>query len=415
MLKLDTFVRSDPGKVRTNNEDAFGAAVPRDPQPLNQSGHLYVVADGMGGHQAGEYASRFAVDTLLRAYYRQPQLPPEKRLREIFLEINQGLIDYTKENLQPGEHTGTTLLAAVLRGDKLWVANVGDSRMYLVREGGIRQITRDHTVVAELVRAGSMRKEEAAWSTQRNRLSRSIGIESRLDVDVFPSIPLRRGDILLLCSDGLTQYATSDILLAAAHGEAKEITEHLIKFANDCGGSDNITVYVIRVEAVADRYAGLSSSRYAVIAAGLVIFLAILLLAWIGFSLWQGSPPVPTGTATLMPTASSLPTDSLMTPSFLLTEQAAPPPGADLTGTPAVTISPTSSLPDCNFTVAEGNTTAGIAARFGATLDQVYRQDGTQDDMGAIRTGEVLVIKGVSVEACVNGGGVVPATATVTP
>jgi protein phosphatase len=184
MLKLDTYVRSDPGKVRTKNEDAFGAAEPRDPQPLNQSGNLYVVADGMGGVQAGEYASHYAVDRLLKSYYRLPHLPPEKRLREIFLEINQGLIDYTKENLQPGEHTGTTLLAAVLRGDKLWVANVGDSRLYLVREGGIRQITRDHTVVAELVRAGSMRQEEAASSTQRSRLSRSIGIESRLDVEI---------------------------------------------------------------------------------------------------------------------------------------------------------------------------------------------------------------------------------------
>ena len=80
-----------------------------------------------------------------------------------------------------------------------------------------------------------------------------------------------------------------------------------------------------------------------------------------------------------------------------------------------MTVSPTASLPDCNFTVAEGNTAAGIAERFGATLNQVYRQDGTQDDMGAIRTGEVLVIQGVSVEACTNGGGVVPATATVTP
>ena len=122
MLKLETYVRSDPGKVRTNNEDAFGAAEPRDPQPLNQSGHLYVVADGMGGHQAGEYASHYAVDTLLKAYYRQPYLPPEKRLREIFLEINQGLLEYTKENLQPGDkriarelhdHTGQALTSQI--------------------------------------------------------------------------------------------------------------------------------------------------------------------------------------------------------------------------------------------------------------------------------------------------------------
>ena len=116
MLKLETYVRSDTGKLRTNNEDAFGAAEPRDPHPLSQSGMLYVVADGMGGHQAGAYASHYAVDTLIKAYYRQPQVPPEKRLREIFLDINQGLLEYTRENLQPGEHTGTTLVAAVVRG-----------------------------------------------------------------------------------------------------------------------------------------------------------------------------------------------------------------------------------------------------------------------------------------------------------
>src|SRR5512144_133556 len=126
MLKFDTYARSDTGRVRTNNEDAFGAVEPRDPQPLSQSGSLYVVADGMGGHQAGEYASAFAVDTVLKAYYRQPQIPPDRRLREIFLDINQSLIQYTKENLQPDERTGTTLVAAVLRGDKLWAASVGD-------------------------------------------------------------------------------------------------------------------------------------------------------------------------------------------------------------------------------------------------------------------------------------------------
>jgi protein phosphatase len=355
------------------------------------------------------------VDTLLKSYYRLPHVPPEKRLREIFLDINQSLLEYTKESLQPGEHTGTTLVAAVVRGDKLWAASVGDSRLYLVREGGIRQITRDHTVVAELVRAGSIKKEDAADSTQRNRLSRSLGMESRVDVDIFPSIPLRRGDILILCTDGLTQYATSETFLAAAHGTAREIAEHLIQFANDCGGSDNITVYVIRVEGVPDMYAGVFSSRLALIATGLVVFLAILLLAWIGFYSWKGSPPVPTATPTPMPTGSPIPTGSVITPSFLSTEQAAPLPGAELTGTPAATSSPTALLPDCYFTVAEGNTTATIAERFGAAMSQVYRQDGTQQDMNIIRLGEVLVIKGIPVEACISGGGVIPLTATATP
>jgi PPM family protein phosphatase len=415
MLKFDTYARSDIGKVRTNNEDSFGAAEPRDPQPLSQSGWIYVVADGMGGHQEGERASAFAVDALLKGYYLQPNLPPEKRLRELFLEINQNLINYTKENLQPGERTGTTLVAAVLRGDKLWVASVGDSRLYLIREGGLRQITRDHTVIAELVRAGSIKKEEAAESKYRNRLSRSIGSESRVEVDVFPSIPMHRGDILLLCTDGLTQYATSDAILGAAHGTAQEIADRLIQFANDCGGTDNITVSVIRVEGHPRLPTGLSSSQIAWIVLGVVILLALLLLASIGIYLRINSRSSPTSTVAATQGGLQFPTDFMHTPSSSWITQTALNPGTSLTEIPAATGSPTPSLVNCEFTVAEGNTTATIAERFGAQLNQVYRQDGTQQDMNIIRLGEILVIRGISPEACTNGGGVLPFTPTATP
>ncbi len=415
MLKFETYARSEIGKVRTNNEDAFGAAEPRDQLPLSQSGCLYVVADGMGGHQAGEYASAFAVDTLLKAYYRQPQVPPEKRLREIFLDINQGLLEYTKEKLQPGEHTGTTLVAAVVRGDKLWVASVGDSRLYLVREGGIRQITRDHTVMAELVRAGSVQKDAALEAKNRNLLSRSIGIESKLDVDSFPAIPLHRGDILVRCTDGLTPYATADTLLVSSHGSAREIAERLIQFALDCGGSDNITVSVIKVEGRPDMRSGFSPSQVAWIILGSVIFLTVLLLASIGLFLWKGNPPDPTATTVFTPTGPPLPTDSLPTSSSSLITQSALLPGTDQAGTPAVTGTPTASGIDCEFTVAEGNSTASIAGRFGAQLSQVYRRDGSQQNMNIIRVGEVLLIRGITLEACTNGGGVVPSTPTAAP
>jgi PPM family protein phosphatase len=415
MLKFETYARSDMGRVRTNNEDAFGAVEPRDQLPLSQSGSIYVVADGLGGHQAGEYASSFAVETLLKAYYRQPGLPPEKRLREIFLDINKSLLDYTREKLQPGEHTGTTLVAAVVRGDKLWAASVGDSRLYLVREGGIRQITRDHTVIAELVRAGNLQKEAAVESKYRNRLSRSIGVESRLDVDVFPAIPLRRGDILLLCTDGLTQYATSETLLAFSHGTAREIAERLIQFALDCGGTDNITISVVKVEGRTDLRTGLSSSQVAWIVLGSVIFFSLLLLASVGLYLWKGRPPGPTATMAVTPTGPPLPTDSLPTSSGASITQPAAPLVTDLPGTPAVTVSPTASGVSCEFTVAPGNSTASIAERFGAQLNQVYRQDGSQQNMNIIRVGEVLVIQGISADACTNGGGVIPSTSTPTP
>jgi PPM family protein phosphatase len=409
MYKLDTYARSDIGKVRTNNQDAFGALEPRDPQPMSQSGWIYVVADGMGGHHEGERTSAYAVETLLKEYYRQPHLTPEKRLRQIFNEINQSLITYTKENLQPNERTGTTLVAAVVRGDKLWVASAGDSRLYLVRGGGIRQITRDHTLAAELVRSGTMTKEEALESKVRNRLSRSIGTESKLEVDVYPALPLHRGDILLLCTDGLTQYATSETLLAAAsHGSAKEIVEHLIQFANDCGGSDNVTVSVIRVEGRPNLRVGLSSNRIAWITLGVVVLLAFLLLAALGLFLRKGNPPVSTPTAAITLTSPPVPTGALST-------LPVPPAGIALTGTSAVTASATSNLVDCVFVVAEGNTTATIAERFGATMNQVYRQDGTQQNMNIIRLGEILLVKGISPEACTNGGGSVPSTPRATP
>jgi PPM family protein phosphatase len=415
MLKFDTYARSDIGKVRTNNEDAYGALEPRDPQPMTQSGWIYVVADGMGGHQEGERSSAYAVETLLNEYYRQPHLPPEKRLRQIFLEINQNLFDYTRENLQPGERTGTTLVAAVVRGDKLWVASAGDSRLYLVREGGIRQITRDHTLAAELVRSGTMTKEEARESKLRNRLSRSIGIESRLEVDVFPALPLHRGDILLLCTDGLTQYATSETLLASSHGSAREIVEHLIQFANDCGGSDNVTVSVIRVEGHPNLPVGPSSNRVAFIVLGLVVFLALLLLASLGLFIWKGRPPVSSPTAAVTPTGPPAATEAPSNPAGGAATLPAGPADLALTGTPAVTASATSNLVNCEFTVAPGNNTAGIAERFGAAMNQVYRRDGTQQDMNIIRTGEVLVIRGIPPAACTNGGGSIPSTPTATP
>lgn len=418
MPKFDSYYRSDIGKVRTNNEDFCGSIEPTDRRVLEQSGRLYVIADGMGGHEQGEKASTYAVQTLLNLYYRSSQVPPHKRLRESILQINQSLVAYTKENLQPGEKTGTTLVAAVVRKGRMWVANVGDSRLYLIRDGRIQQITRDHSLVAEMVRAGTISEEEARQSKYRNRLSRSVGIDPKLEVDIHPEIQLRSGDIILLCTDGVTQYASSKDILSATYGSAKEIAERLISIANERGGSDNITVSVIRYEKEPGFPMSLPLRQLLVLGIGIVLLLAFVLLAWVGLFWWTGLPASPTLTPSVVLASSPLPFN-ISTPTSVLSVTEIIPSPADPTLQAPSMVPPAPSvingLVDCEYIVAAGDNTTGIALLFGVILDQIYRQDGTQENMNSIRTGEILVIKGISTESCAGSGGVVQAGQSITP
>jgi PPM family protein phosphatase len=359
---------------------------------LDQSGRLYVIADGMGGHEQGEKASAYAVQTLLDLYYRSPQVSPDQRLRESISRINQGLIAYTKENLQPGEKTGTTLVAAVIRKGRLWVANVGDSRLYLIREGSIHQITRDHSLVAEMVRAGTISKEEARQSKLRNRLSRSVGIDPKLEVDIYPVISLRNGDILLLCTDGLSQYVSAREILSAAHGTAKEIVERLILLANERGGSDNVTVSVIRYEKDPGLPIKLPFQPLLLVGAGMAMLGILAVLAWLGLSWWSSQPAAFTPTASIHNTPPSTSTSI------------SPPALANPSPLPVASAIP--GRVDCEYTVTAGDNAIGVAFLFEVTLGQVYRQDGSQENMGAINTGEILLIKSILAETCAGGGGV---------
>lgn len=418
MRKFDSYYRSDIGKVRTNNEDFCGSGEPTGRHVLMQNGRLYVIADGMGGHEQGEQASAYAVQTLLNLYYRSPQLPPDKRLRDSIGQINQSLVAYTRENLQPGEKTGTTLVAAVIRKDRLWVANVGDSRLYLIREGRIRQITRDHSLVAEMARAGTISKEEARQSKYRSRLSRSVGIDLKLEVDVHPAIHLRSGDIILLCTDGLTQYANSQEILSAAHGSAKEITERLILLANERGGSDNITVSVVRYEKEPGLFPSLPLRRLFLLGMGMAVLMVFSLFAWFGLAWWSGLSSAVTPTAPTIIHGSPLSTDtSIPTVVSQITEVVPTPSSPSPVPTPVET--PTSSgvtaIVDCEYTVTAGDNATGIALLFEVSLDQVYRQNGSQENMGTINPGEILVIKGITTEACAGGEGVAQTGQGITP
>ncbi len=418
MPKINSYFRSDIGKKRDNNEDNSGAFEPQDSRELNQSGRLFIVADGMGGHQQGEKASSFAVETLLKVYYEAPEIPPEKRLRDIIKQINQKLIEYSEKNLPRGERTGTTLVAAVVRKGKLLIANVGDSRAYLIRDGNVKQITRDHSLVAEMVRAGTLSEAEARESKFRNRLSRSVGGSPNLDVDIHPPIRLRRGDIILLCTDGLTGYVSEKDILESMHGDTKDIAERLISLANERGGADNITASVIRYGEPLPLPFELTVRKLSLIGAGILTLAAFVFLGWFTASNWISIFPPPTPTpspsVTAFPSPTASPT-STFTPTVDLTQTLVTPvsetPTPEITQTPEPPVSTeantNSGLVNCAYTVLSGDYVNRIAGKFGVAPEQVFREGDVQNNMGEIFPGDILIIKGVSSEVCAQNNGVV--------
>lgn len=221
---------TDPGLVRRRNEDAFLCDPP-----------LFAVADGMGGAQAGEVASRLAA-AALRDFHEADLLEAEPRLRSIIQEANRRI--YARAASDPhASGMGTTLTAALVTGDRVAVGHVGDSRAYLLREGQLEQLTNDHSLVADLVRSGRLTPEEAEVHPQRSVITRALGTDSAVDVDSF-SIEARPGDVFLLCSDGLTTMVPVEtvrrILLESER--LSDAAQALVAEANRNGGEDNITV-----------------------------------------------------------------------------------------------------------------------------------------------------------------------------
>ncbi|MGC1377735.1 MAG: PP2C family serine/threonine-protein phosphatase [Anaerolineales bacterium] len=245
-IKVFSASLSNVGRKRNNNEDSLNYCEPEDPQERLQSGNLYIVADGVGGAAKGERASRYAAEKVLYDYYQMPQEPPGERLRQLIREAGNQIYQYAD-----GESFGrmaTTMVAAVVRDGSLVVAHVGDSRAYLMRGGKVVQLTRDHSLVGEMIRDGSLTEEESLSSKVKNRLTRSLGGEEDVPVDVTAEIPLAPGDRILLCTDGLTRYALPADLLAMVPGRSPaQAVQALIDFANSKGGADNVTAIVISV------------------------------------------------------------------------------------------------------------------------------------------------------------------------
>lgn len=245
-LVVHAAVISDVGRAREHQEDAAAFFEPADAAVLAQRGYLLIVADGMGGHNAGEVASQAAVSEIQHAYYQASSADPATRLSQAVHSANQAVHKLAQEDAHH-QGMGTTVAAAVVHDRDLWVANVGDSRVYLVRSGQIRQITRDHSWVEEQVRAGVLTPAQARIHPQRNIITRAIGTSVRVEADFFTGT-LQEDDVLVLCSDGLTGHLVDpEILEVVRQSAPDQAARRLVELANARGGLDNITVIVARV------------------------------------------------------------------------------------------------------------------------------------------------------------------------
>ena len=244
---------TDKGREREGNEDAVyphsGAgtfAWQPGPERLAQRGQLLIVADGVGGARAGREASHWAIRVAAERYYDLSSADLGNDLCIAVEAANASLYRYLQEVGAP--EAGSTMAAAVIYGDMLYVVNAGDSRAYLVRDGQITQLTRDHTLTQRKIDQGLIRPEQAEMDPDRSVLTRSLGVGPTVQVDLFPSLQLISGDVVLLCSDGLTDMLADAEIARLVGGNAPKWTaQRLIAAANERGGFDNISVVVARV------------------------------------------------------------------------------------------------------------------------------------------------------------------------
>jgi serine/threonine protein phosphatase PrpC len=235
MKVTDTAGFTDPGRKRRRNEDSFVIDPP-----------LFAVADGMGGAQAGEVASRLAA-AAFREFHDADELDPEERLAAIIQEANRRIYERAADDAQVSG-MGTTITAALVVAEALVIGHVGDSRAYRLRGGKFEQLTEDHSLVADLVRSGRITPEEADAHPQRSVITRALGTDREVDVDTF-TVPAESDDLFLICSDGLTTMVGDEEIreLVTRARDLDQAGKGLVKAANKAGGEDNITVVLFRV------------------------------------------------------------------------------------------------------------------------------------------------------------------------
>jgi protein phosphatase len=239
---------SDVGCQRDNNEDSYLYWEPSGDSDFQRKGRLAVIADGMGGYEGGQEASRLAVETVRDVYDHAAGDSPHVALLEAFATAHERIQSYALRH--PELHgMGTTCTALVIRGRQLYFAHVGDSRLYLIRAAHISRLTRDHSYVSRLVESGIVRAEDAEKHPQRHILTAALGAGTEVAVDgAEEGIALQEGDVLLMCTDGLWGVVPEDELERAANGNTPtEGCAALVALALQRGGPDNITVQLLRV------------------------------------------------------------------------------------------------------------------------------------------------------------------------
>lgn len=313
------------GRGHDVNEDSFGLPVGVSDAVAAQKGRLYVVSDGIGGHQAGDVASKIAVDTVQRVYYEDPSPTPDVALQRAVRIANEAIYRRAQD---PGyADMGATIVAAVVRGDELTVAHVGDSRVYLLRQGQLQALTADHSWVADQVRSGTLTPSEAANHNMRHVVTRSLGSSSTVEVDVAQFV-LHEGDRLLLCSDGIWELVSDDEVRHFLRREApRGAAQALVDRAVAAGVPDDATALVVsvgdprsgvlaQVESAVTSLMATQEGRIGAVLVGAFIIVALLFAGAMSvFRPAEGTPTAvsfsPTETATPVltpePTASQIP------------------------------------------------------------------------------------------------------------
>ncbi len=240
---MRAYAKTDVGSKRAMNQDYMYCSE----NSVGSFRNLYIVADGMGGHKAGDYASKLCVERMVQSIEHSEHKTPVSMFEEAVEAANEAVYTEAQEH-EAYEGMGTTLVACTIQEDTLYVANIGDSRLYLLRDDDILQITDDHSLVEEMVKQGNITESEARVHPQKNIITRAVGIDESVQADFF-EVEIRQNDIIMLCSDGLSNMVEDeDIEYIVKHSKSlQDAGETLVARANENGGSDNITVVLARV------------------------------------------------------------------------------------------------------------------------------------------------------------------------
>lgn len=240
---MRAFAKTDVGSKRTMNQDFLYC----NENSVGSFRNLFIVADGMGGHKAGDHASKLCVESVVNAIANTTHKTPVTIFENAVEEANKTIYEAAKANTEY-EGMGTTMVACTLQKDTMYVANIGDSRLYLLRDT-LCQITDDHSLVEELVKQGNLTESEARIHPQKNIITRALGTDRQVNADYF-EVEVQKGDVIILCSDGLSNMVDDEeMAYTVKHSSSlKEAGEELIVKANQNGGSDNITVILVQID-----------------------------------------------------------------------------------------------------------------------------------------------------------------------